>query len=631
MGVAGAALVIGALIVNGGTPPQPVVADAAATIPQITVTTALPSDLPYPSQTASPDPHTISLQQAAAFAWEEFIALNWAAVPQAGVVGSRGVANGKCTFGDVTSANCAGPTVWETYRNKVEIFPGAGTPPGYPAAKGAPPSGDPNLGFDALPQYNYPSPVPQCSAGSKSATAVPAAWVNLDETDQITIAEMYDGNAPSAHPSPYNSQPQLIRFLAKANRTMYTYIAGNKWWSGAPTMDTAKYVATNLVDPPPGSKTLVSFPPGTVEVKSAWRLLTQTEMNSHKFHMAKARYYEYLPKNTSQPCWSEDTFGMVALHIIHKTPSAPYFVYATFEQADNIRTGDGAPTEDDNGMLIPSATNTCAPGQATPCPTTPTETLVDAPKPVGPKDYAAPTPPATASPPWCTTNHGKRLYYLEEGGLLPHDGYFCVNSRDNPIPPEIIAVNKAAHDAIALHDNGTNDPFRHYKLINVQYIPIDLASPVPGIYTGHNANTGENPASFYMANGVVETDRTLQMFSGSLKNDSNSNYLNNFFPPFGATPNPAPSPPWATHKNTAYNHQGYNMGGCMGCHGSQGQSVGGNFSVITREGPVPPPEPPHANPFTPGTLKLSNSAPSGKVKAVRPRAEIRNRTLIQGR
>ena len=627
---AGAALVIVALVVSGGMPPQRESAGAAAVIPPITVTTTVPADLPYPSGIAPPDPHTVSLQQAAAFAWEEFIALNWAAVPQHGVVGSRGAANGRCTFGDLSSASCSGPTVWETFRGKVEIYPGAGNPPGYPAATPAPASsGDPYLGWDALPQYNYATTIPQCGASpAPGSTAVPA-WVNLDETDQITLAEMYAGNAPSVHPSPFNSQPQLIRFLAKVNRTMYTYIAGNKWWgsgtgSPRPTASTAVYVARNQADPPNGSTNLVSFPAGTIEIKSAWRLLNNAETASHRFHMARARYYEL---QGNAPCWNEDTFGMVALHIIHKTPSAPYFVYATFEQSDNISTAvTGLPTETDDGALIPGRQPTCAPGQGPTCPTTPTEPLIDGPKsfvpPKRPIVFAVPTPPpATPSPPWCTANHGKRVYYFEEQKNLPQGGYFCVNARDNAIPPQIIAVNRAAHAAIAQHDNGANDPFRHYKLINVQYVPVDLSSPVPGIYAGNNPNTGENPASFYLANGVVETDRTLQMFSGSLAFNYNSNYVQNFLPA-PATPFPAPSPPWYTHKNTAYNHVGYDMGGCMGCHGSQGQSQGGDFSVITARGQVISPEPPQPGLSDHTRLRLG---------AARPRPEFRNRSLVQPR
>ena len=84
-----------------------------------------------------------------------------------------------------------------------------------------------------------------------------------------------------------------------------------------------------------------------------------------------------------------------------------------------------------------------------------------------------------------------------------------------------------------------------------------------------------NPASFYLANIVVETNRSLQMFNGGLQNNLvEAEYKGRFDSP----PDVLPGNP--THKNTLYAGHAYNMGGCMGCHGSQGQSQGGNFSVI---------------------------------------------------
>ena len=57
------------------------------------------------------------------------------------------------------------------------------------------------------------------------------------------------------------------------------------------------------------------------------------------------RFYEgSRPRDGS--CYRDATWGLVALHIIQKTPSAPYFIYATFEQADNIKTVGGKPVED---------------------------------------------------------------------------------------------------------------------------------------------------------------------------------------------------------------------------------------------------------------------------------------------
>ncbi|MFP3454276.1 hypothetical protein R0K30_21965, partial [Bacillus sp. SIMBA_154] len=47
-----------------------------------------------------------------------------------------------------------------------------------------------------------------------------------------------------------------------------------------------------------------------------------------------------------------DDFGLIGLHIIQKTSSAPYFIYATFEQTDNILDAAGKPVEDADGKYI---------------------------------------------------------------------------------------------------------------------------------------------------------------------------------------------------------------------------------------------------------------------------------------
>ena len=172
----------------------------------ITISSTVPSELnpPYvPGPRVSGGAPDATPVQASDFAWQEFIALNWAAGPQAGLAGQRDAPSSTCLFGD---PKCTGPTVWETFRGKVEVFPGQGNPPGYPGV--AP--GDMSFGYDALPQYHYGISGTACDA---SQVTDPTPWVNLDETDQITLDSMYAGAAPSTLPG--NSAPQLIRFLAK--------------------------------------------------------------------------------------------------------------------------------------------------------------------------------------------------------------------------------------------------------------------------------------------------------------------------------------------------------------------------------------------------------------------------------
>jgi hypothetical protein len=108
---------------------------------------------------------------------------------------------------------------------------------------------------------------------------------------------------------------------------------------------------------------------------------------------------------------------------------------------------------------------------------------------------------------------------------------------------------------------------------------------------------------------VVETNRSLQLFSGGLSPNINTDWNANGTP----------------HKNSYYGGHFYDMGGCMGCHGSQGQirtnSAGqpqpGDFSVILAKGRVKDPEVP-AMPTS-----------SGQLSSVRRNRSLTNRSIGQ--
>ncbi len=582
VGAIGVSIVLGGFFGCGSQEPVKPAAETASPAPATANPITVSADVPKELNEAGGGAPKATMQQAAAFAWQEFIALNWPAVNQTGgVVGGQYVAQRDtpdkgCKFGDTT--NCTGPLVWETFRNKVEIFPGVGEPPGYPNVV----QGDPSFGYDALPNYVYASGGKPCDTPAPTGTV----WVNLDETDQITLDSMYAGTAPKQAAG--NSAPQLIRFLAKANRAEYNYIAGNKWFGGVPQGikdATQTYLKTNQASPPPGSTDVVSLPTNTIETKAGWRLLNPTEIASKRFKTATVRYYE----NESNPCYRQDTFGLVALHIIQKTASAPYFIYATFEQADNILSAANARVEDEDGNINQPLPG-CRADQTAPCPRTPSVTLEDT--------ATVATPPAQVPPQvnlvpptakYCTADTNtpppNQLYYLNASmyPALPSDGFICVNYRDNAIPQPVIDANKAAHAAIKAYNqaNGlTDSPWLYYKLINVQYQVIDKTTP--GVYTGNDPNSNKNPASYHLANIVVETNRPLQLFSGGLANSGTNSDYDSQFGGTGTT----------IHRNLYYNGSQANMGGCMGCHGSQGQHQSGDFSVIVKKGRVQAPEVP---------------------------------------
>jgi len=570
---------------------QPVVAQ---TPPAITIDYSVPGEL-NPASGGAP---TATPEQAAAFAWQEFIALNWPAGSAQVPPEKRDTHSSACRFGD-PSSNCA-LLVWETLRGKVEIFPGNGSPPhGYPGSNEAS-----SWGYDDPPAYIYGG------AGAISACDMKQAndktpWINLDETDQITLDSMYAGVVLPGS-SPGNASPQLIRFLAKANRSQYVYVAGNssptdmtrQWWQSVPqdvVNRTKDYLKTKMASPPENSKAMVSLPNGTIEMKAGWRPLNPSEIASGLFHTQMVRFYEASSDGFSA-CYRDATWGLVALHIIQKTPSAPYFIYATFEQTDNILTADGKPVEDGNGEIIARPEPVTA--------TTPQVCLMD------PQPGSTPPPPdemtsalgsviLTDNPSTCkplttevTSYCGSprnKLYYRNENPNSvdpppsPIGGNICVNKRDNAIPDYVIAANKRAHAAISDYlkqNNIKSAPWLSYKLVNVQYFPYDK-KPNPNIpngspYTAQPPYTAKNPApsSYYQANIVVETNRSLQLFAGGLSD-------------MGGGVSTEWNQDGTPHKNSYYGGTFYNMGGCMGCHGSQGQNPlgqAGDFSVILARG-----------------------------------------------
>jgi hypothetical protein len=514
----------------------------AAGAPQgITVSWQVPDTLPQ----------NPSLADAAAFAWQEFIALNWPAVPQTGALGTRDTPDQTRLFGDTLG----GPLVWHTYRSKVEIFPGTGTPPGYTAGAAA------DYGYDSLPRYVYARPV---SGGSGSTP-----WINLDENSEIGVSRMFAGVADGA-PLPTGGQ---FLYTAKANRTHYGYVAANRYFdptvTGPVFAATANYVATNRASPPPETAGLASFPYGTIETKAAWRQLTSAEVASGRFYQTRVRYYE---ATSSGDTVAVDTvFGLAALHIIQKTAAQPFFVFATFEQADNLLTADGQAVEDREGrILVPSAN--------------PLDSMIVSVNAVQPMGGQYDTSRVQhLSPAVSGTTPGSRLYYINTPDQHLPEGNVSLNGRIHPIPDTIIDANQAAHEAIRgyIQANGLSDSvWLNYKLVNVQYVPIDKAAGVT--YDAANAGT------YYQANSVVETDYILQVFSGQFQpsftypsGDTTAKFSSLLITDWNADGTP--------FKNVQAGGSSYNMGGCMGCHGNA-QHFGSDFSFILLGGPVPRPD-----------------------------------------
>jgi len=500
-----------------------------------------------------------TLANASVFAWQEFIALCWPAGDQQGRPGQRGAPDTTKVFGD---PSYDGPVVWETFRSKVEIFPGPGHQPnGYNESL-------PDNGYDILPQYNYQSQVPPCK---QQQPVTQPAWINLDETTQIGLNTIYAGVLDGVT-STRNSDPARIRFLAKANRTYYKYVTDNQFWNfGGDYYQRVQNFRNAINNPqgqPPSSDQIIEFPSGTVMVKAAWRLASPDDDLS-RFHTSKVRYYESASSGSGDPdpCYNEsdsdETWVLIALHIVHKTPTAPYFTFATFEQADNLLTQDGKSVEELYGYQLKRFANQSLPSL----------TYLD-----GYNSQIGPDPRIVANGPF-VTDPGKALYYKNLAGGSPKDptgkGGIVVQTRAYPLPSDIITANVLGLQAIKyyLTQHGIDDsPWLYYKLINIQYAPFNKTDIDPESYSFQ-------PATYYQANSVVESNYSLSNFTGaqvppgSPYQGNTTNYNND-----GSQPVENVFVPSGNH------YDRFNMGGCMGCHG-QAQKQGNDFSFVLAGGP----------------------------------------------
>ena len=547
-----------------------------------------------------------NLQEAANFAWQEFIALTWPAPAQGPSSFPRGVplTDGSVPYG---KPGPTGQVVFETFRHKVEVFPGTGNPNGYDPTK-------PDFGFSSIPTYTYSNGLIPPAPGINNPAIPP--YDNLDEVTQISLNAMYAG-AVDPHPalggSSQTSQVEKILFQAKANETQYDYVASNKFWGqdvnpnlATILSNTGNFVQTGDAVTYPGP--YINLPPsdpankklGTIEIKTAWRRLNKNE-DASKFYTARVRYYVGSVNNgtpTVQGFVDSDqvgeTWGLVALHIIQKTPNAPTFIYATFGHINNIVDPNGNPVEEPDGTtkaqyinsppfipalnIVPAGKITCPSAPPYPPPANQTEMVTGtaAANTNSPQLYYANvsgkwvTTCASQNPPLCkqdTDGSGTTAVFYE--------GPVNVNRRLFMIPPTITAANRAAQQAIAAANNQA--VWLNYRLINVQARPIDLDS----------LQAADEP-TFFLANEVVETNPTLQHFSGgaNVVNGKSFNYSCFIYPQPGGKDFNA----FVVDYTKPVIKGKYLMGGCMGCHGSQGQKPGGDFSVILANGRVASPD-----------------------------------------
>ncbi len=319
-------------------------------------------EVPY--DLASDSSNQVELAQ---FAWQEFIALNW---PSSYTTANptRGMPDKSKTVADFLNGNNNYPLVWQTYKHRVEIYPKDTT--NY------------NNSFDTPPQYFYKIDG-QSSIQKLNDTSAPplknitTIFNNLDETSEIDLCTVFvdgDPDSPGAsnYPNPHTASglpgaPRRMIYEAKGNREMFDYVVSNRLYDTivrgrriSITQNSVVNKGGGAVYPCPDPQQ-ICFPfgqtgangrEGSIEVKATWRQLTATEYSSGRYLTAPVLYYRkaavpggaagdsaiYYDTIPATPTAESLPYGLVGLHIIHKTKNYPSYVFATFEQVDNLDT-----------------------------------------------------------------------------------------------------------------------------------------------------------------------------------------------------------------------------------------------------------------------------------------------------
>jgi hypothetical protein len=221
-------------------------------------------------------------------AWQSFISLNWPAMAR-----QPGVPDPSKPLGS------PGPTVWETFATEDQIFlPNGARPAAMPTLMAAIDGGEPR----ALSQRSKVSPAFFAARAALRASnrAVADIEPELSETHQSDGSVLVDLNG------------QFVYYEELLDPTEVGFIVANGLYqAGAQNA----YAAT----------TPIALPPGSIELKSAWKVMGNGDTPSH-FLTTQA----VLDGGSTQV-----TVGLVGFHIILRVQGFNQGIWATFMQAEN--------------------------------------------------------------------------------------------------------------------------------------------------------------------------------------------------------------------------------------------------------------------------------------------------------
>ncbi|MEJ0040590.1 MAG: hypothetical protein WDO68_31985 [Gammaproteobacteria bacterium] len=389
--------------------------------------------------TAKPQPPTEELRVPKSqrlfdiFAWQAFLALNWPAA-------SSGKPDATKTLAD------GGPRVWEYWMETSQLFKLDGGEP------------------DAWPQTLAQARTP--------LDRTKAAWttgLRADQNLQAFSGPLVDQNG------------KWVRYQVKINREEYDYIVANKLYNLDGQIEFSR---TSVVSFPIGD--VAAARRGAIELKMAWKELGPTDIPS--------RYYtvDGQVKNNDTGKFEARTLGLVGMHIAMRTASSPQWMWATFEQVDNVNANELESGIGLNGKPVAVHANFNRPASPTALPNVlpAKNAVIDA-----------------------TTGLPRELRTGEtaDGWLERLTAAPVQVTRVVPIPNTTAALN-AEVQALLRQVKGTRaggSVFQHYELIGAQWPVFPGSSAFPsGAGSAPESIVHKTPGAMvpvYVANTTMET------------------------------------------------------------------------------------------------------------------------------
>ena len=241
------------------------------------------------------------------FAWQAFTALNWPALPD----GSPDLSK--------TIADSTAPRVWMGWRSNESVFKPDGSPP------------EPWVSAKQLTKkdhflWRFSKMLNERRSPANELTPE----VELADFVQAFTGPLVDLNG------------KFVRYESYINKPIFDYIVSNELYNQEGQV---KFVSTNgqKIQFPIGNGIGDGQDPkyGSMGIKLAWKQLGDNDIPSRFFTLkAIVVSTSFDEQGNMVKSKSEQTMGLVGMHVTALTKSAPNWIWSTFEHVDNVIAND---------------------------------------------------------------------------------------------------------------------------------------------------------------------------------------------------------------------------------------------------------------------------------------------------